>query len=174
MSNIGDALTRLFSGGPANFTEQLAQLKSEHGSVTAMARELGVDRRTVQRWESGTIRTPRPATHENVGRAWRDATSKDRRLPSDQGVQVGFTQRRKGGGGRSRAVSGEQLGLRGGTMSSSRSAYVEGGGEAAASTFVGGIEDNWYHDVFDDDVKGEGKTPDDSSSDPRPSSVSVG
>lgn len=160
-------MDRLFSGGSGgSFRDQLTALKGEYGTVTALARGLGVDRRTIQRWESGKIREPRPGHAEAVGREWREKTA--RRGPSDRDVTVSFTQAKKSGGARRRQVDGRSLGLDEGTMNHARQAYIAAGPEAAAAAFVDGIGDDWYHEMFEADLAGEGVLADDSASDPTP------
>lgn len=173
MSNIGDAMGRLFGGPPATFRQQLTALKREHGTVTAAARALGIDRRTFQRWESGAIRHPRAASTDRVGSAYRSATARARPVPGDDTVSVAFSQRKKGGGERQRRVDGRHLDLRPGTMDAARRAYIAEGSEAAGAAFVAGIGDDWYHDLFEEDLTGEGMEADETASDPHPGSVSV-
>ncbi len=172
MSSLGRGMDRLFSGGEGGtFREQLAALKAEYGTVTALARGLGVDRRTIQRWESGKIRAPRQSHTEGVGRAFREKRA--RSAPGDADVRVSFTQQKKGGGTRNRQVDGHALGLEPGTMDSARRAYIADGPEAAAAAFVDGIGDDWYHEMFEEDLTGEGEGDDASVSDPTPTVGSV-
>jgi len=172
MSQLGDAMGRMFGGTRASFREELAALKREHGTVTALARALGVDRRTIQRWDSGKIHTPRPATAEKVHRGYRDVVSRGRGR-SDRDVTVSFTQQGRHGRQRQRQVTGDRLDLAPGTMRAAREAFVTAGPEAAAAAFVKGIGDDWYHDLFEEDLTGEGEEPDDAVSDPSPTGVSV-
>jgi hypothetical protein len=173
VSNLGDGFGKLFGGGDASFREQLSALKKEYGTVTAMARGLGVDRRTIQRWESGKIRQPKAAHTEGVGRTYRETRVRNRSVPNDGNVTVSFSQAKKGGGTRQRTVTGYRLDLEPGTMDHVRRAYVAHGKEGAAAAFVAGIGDSWYHEVFDDSLTGEGDAVDDTVSDPTPTGVSV-
>lgn len=175
MSSLGDGFDRLFGGaGSGSFRDQLSALKEEFGTVTALARGLGVDRRTIQRWESGAIRQPKTTHTESVGRTYRETRVRDHgRTVSDGSVTVAFGQAKKGGGTRQRTVTGHRLNLEPGTMDQARRAYVAHGKEGAAAAFVAGIGDSWYHEVFDDELTGEGDQVDDSVSDPTPTGVSV-
>lgn len=149
-------MSNLFGGDSASFGDQLRALKQEYGTVTALAKGLGVDRRTIQRWETGAIRAPKASTAEKVGREYRDKRSQGRVVPSDSNVKVGYSMGgKKGRGTRKYTVDGTHLDLRPGTMDQARKAFVVGGGEAAAKAFVDGIRDDWYHDHFEDDLRGE-------------------
>lgn len=173
MSALGDAFGSMFGGGSESFREQLSALKQEYGTVTALARGLGVDRRTIQRWESGAIRQPKASHTEGVGRTYRETRVRNRATPNDDTVKVSFSQAKKGGGTRERTVTGSRLNLEPGTMDHARRAYVAHGKEGAAAAFVAGIGDSWYHEVFDDSLTAEGDMVDDSVSDPTPTGVSV-
>lgn len=175
MSSLGDAFGRMFGdGGGDSFREQLASLKDEFGTVTALARGLGVDRRTIQRWESGAIRQPKTSHTDAVGRTYRETRVRDHgRTVTDGSVTVSFGQAKKGGGTRRRTVTGPRLDLEPGTMDQARRAYVAHGKEGAAAAFVAGIGDSWYHEVFDDELTAEGDQVDDSVSDPTPTGIAV-
>ena len=176
MSNLGRAMGQMFGGESASFGEQVRALKQEYGTVTAMAKAVGVDRRTVSRWENPDgrtgIRSPMGASAEKVGRAYREALSKSRVIPSDSNVKVTYGMPGKGGRARrSYTVDGQHLDLRTGTMDQARQAFVVGGGEAAAKAFIDGIQEQWYHDSFEDDMNRQGESDEINSPDTFPSAI---
>ncbi len=156
MTRLARQLARQLSGGraiPADFRAQLAELKARYGTVTATAKALGMDRRTLQRYETGAIRTPRPATLEHIEQATRQARVDQAAVATNQLVVEWKYD------SRTRKLTTTNLDLRPGTLESMKRAYVRDDQEGIARAFIDGVGEPWYHQMLDDsydtDVRGE-------------------
>lgn len=140
MSLLGDAFQRKFGGEARSFGQMLRDIEKSAGSVTGAAREVGVDRRTWQRWRSGKIGSPRPERMKRVEITSRMARM-PRATPSDSDVRVNTVEP----GGRKRTLRNSNLKLDPGTMDRTRQTWIESGDkEATARTFRDGMQDEFY------------------------------
>lgn len=155
MSGLGDFLQSKFveSGNGGSFLDHVNEMVGRHG-VTGASKELGVDRRTIQRWRSGKIRNPKPPTVNKVERARRG--SRIRANPPTESTLIINTTEPPDAKGRTRhrQLRGTQLKLRDGTLIAVQQAYVETGDkEVMARTFLGGIGDAFYKDFLSKGVE---------------------
>lgn len=163
MSALGDALAASLGASQElesdyGFDGQVDELVHQHG-VTGTARLLGVARTTVQRWRSGTTRTPKPATTQRVARAFREDT-----IPKVQDRQWFLStvaNDGRHGAPRVRTLDAQRLGMAPGAIERARQAYIDTGSkEAAAKTLWKEIRVPFYKDyLYDDefDVQYEGE-----------------
>lgn len=156
MSGLGDFLQRQFveSGNGGSFLDHVNEIIRRRGSVTGAAKELGVDRRTIQRWKSGTIRTPKAVTRNKVEKVVRGSKIRGS-APTESTLRINTTEPPdKKGRVRHRQLRGTQLKLRTGTLDAVKQAYVETGDkEVMAKVFLGGIGDAFYKDFLSKDVE---------------------
>lgn len=146
MSTLADILIAQMASGeqPAGLRERLADLKQRYGTVTAASRAAGIDRRTWQRMESGRTHTPKPATIEKLGMAFRESQVKERNFGAGSiHFQLQYD-------GRPRALDASNLKLAAGTAEAMAAAYAAGDEEGVARRFIDGIGDDWYHDRIED------------------------
>lgn len=146
MSALGDGFRRLYGGErrSLSFREQMDVIERAAGSVTAAAREVGVDRRTWQRWRTGTIRAPRAERVERVSLTARIAQM-PRATPTDASVRLNTQEPT----GRRRSLGASNLQIRPGTMDDTRSTWLAtGDGEATARAFRDGVGDEFYRDTY--------------------------
>lgn len=155
MSGLGDYLKSRFveaeNGG--SFLDHVNEMVRNLG-VSGAAKDMGVDRRTVQRWRSGKIRTPKAPTRSKVERATRGARIRAN-APSESTLTIRTTEPpdRKGRV-RHRELRGTQLKLRPGTVDATKQAYIDTGDkEVMARTFLGGIGDAFYKDFLSKGVE---------------------
>lgn len=158
MSGLGDFLESKFvqAGNGGSFLDHVNEMVGRMG-VTGASKEMGVDRRTIQRWRSGKIRNPKPPTVSKVERARRGAQIRAN-APSESTLTIRTTEPPdKKGRVRHRELRGTQLKLRAGTLDATKQAYVETGDkEVMAKTFLGGIGDAFYKDFLSKGVEDGG------------------
>lgn len=147
VSALGDGFTRLFSGAgrpEPTFHEQMDAIEHRAGSVTAAAKEVGVDRRTWQRWRTGKIANPKAERLLRVG-----LTARMARLPRDLPTDATVRLRTEGGAKRTNNLGAGNLKLAPGTMdATTRTWLITGDGEATQRTFRDGVGDEWYRDTY--------------------------
>lgn len=152
MSKLARILAAQFGGEvPTDLGSAARELRDRFGSGRAVARELGVDEKTVRRWLSGETRSS--ARQEQVIRTVREQRARGAGVDKPVTVKLRYD-------GRDRKVAvTDGSGLHAGTAQSMREAYARGDQEGLARAFIDGVKDRWYHDRFEeayeDDLRGE-------------------
>lgn len=159
MSALGDYLAdALFRGDePRSFSEMVTELVQRRG-VSGAAKDIGVHRRTLQRWRAGSIRSPKAATQERVTKASRASRLKST-TPTDSNVTLKTTER---SGRRRNLKLGEKGLITPGTMDRVKQVGVDTGNkEAMARAFIGGVTDDFYSHYLSEGLEHEGGLDDD-------------
>lgn len=154
MDELGDQLIEAITGNadydePDDPIDLVHELRQEYGSLVRAAKEIGVDRRTLQRWEAtgGGRRTSKPKheTEAKVRAAVRRLISeRPRDQLSDTKVLLETTdkdvRRRK-----PRQINGRQLNLQPGTMARVEAAFRRGEDAGTIGRiFVAGVRTQFY------------------------------
>lgn len=130
------------------WASQLAELVRAAGSERKAAIVTGHSRSTFWRWKTGRA-TPKPATLQKLATAVRAARVSPG-CPTDKGIVLEVTEWRSGRrDGTSRALSGDRLGVRSGTMARVVDAYVATGDpEMMGRAFVAGVTVGFYRNAL--------------------------
>jgi hypothetical protein len=148
-----EALTGREYEEPTDVVELAHDLREAFGgNLTRAAREAGIDRRTLQRWEArrgGHRQVPKPDTLLRVRRAIREQlVGTSSTGVTDNNITLTATDRNDPNR-RPRNIMGRQLQLRPGTMTNLETAYERGERpEDIARQFVGSIRNVFYRNFI--------------------------
>lgn len=121
MGIVADEIEHMYGG---DFRNMQRSLRESAGSVTKAAKAAGVDRRTWQRWATGS--KPKAATAARLREALAARV-------------ISFSELHTTG-----TIGGRSMTLRPGTDRLVRDAYFKGGADEAELVLLMGIRDGWY------------------------------
>jgi hypothetical protein len=151
---LGKVLERGYGGTRVDLGVLMAEIQAQAGSGRKAAKLVGVGETTWRRWRAGNT-TPKPENLTRVKDAVRGVRAAQRPLSTLIQLKTKDVH-----DGRERKIGGRQLGLTDADIERIETAYVAHGPDAAARVFVAAIEDDFYHDYFEDTAT-EGYAPDD-------------
>jgi DNA-binding XRE family transcriptional regulator len=136
---------------PTDPVDLVHELRQEYGSLSEAARQIGVDRRTLQRWEAtrgGRRTSPNSDTVIKVRAAVRKLIQQKPHGPTDTNITL-VTTDKDAPRRQPRHISGRQLQLQPGTMAHIDDAFRKGADPATiGKIFVSRVQTQFYRNYL--------------------------